>query len=987
MKWRVELPDGWPLSLQYRALALAAALARRGALIARPSQATHALRLLSLRDQLDLVQATPDPREMTATGPERPVLLRRARALGQRRGFAGAMVCMDAVPTLTDLIAAGPEFAFAFSSGPGPAAGALPSGVRLLAPAVDDAARAPAPEPLPAAVARHGIVFLLSDPEQSVQPLATLRAAVAPVALTVFDPYAAGDLPREGVVGPCAPSERVALWRRCRAVVTASEADACDDAFAQEARAAGARVHSVAEYLAGAAENASAVPTAAAAACWQSFDTAAAAVVDPSAAPAAVLAKAWQHDHAGVRVVLADQVDQLARAAGESASPQKAALAVCLGTCDDEEGLRTLAARAGYEMVFVVLAQNATLGARVLQAALSARLCRNQLEPVDAAGAESVPALVAGARRWLHHGGPRELHVLVGRLAPLHVAHLWRQLTAGPILGRVAVHMARPGFQQETNAHMIGATVASTDLVRGWALAAMPRCRSKWMNMGAIGLAARRTILPTLSSSYPRPAPLAPIAADADDTWSFDALREAFGRDEVDAYFNPGGPMVSHLIGARNAWAVRAVPVVGVVHSVHGLGIAAELERRLLAVAAGPFDALISPTSCGKRAMLNQWQELLDFYGPRAGPAPTLDIDVVPYGIDTAAYAGRHRGACRRAQGIDLDAVVFCSVGRYSLREKGDLVPLLLAFAQLARTRPDVRLLLAGHPNEPTELNRLHDVAHRLGIGAQVDARQSVSAEDKAQLVAAADVFVSVSDNVQETFGLALCEAMAAGTPVLAPAWNGFKEIVEHGQTGLLVPAHWCAIAPQRLDVQLLAEGYTGYGWRDLHETVAIEVPALTRAMEHLADNQELRRRMGERAQQRAVAEFDFVRQSSKVVDAVLARAQAAKASPSAFCPPAPRRENIARSFAHYPSHWADEHTEVTAGHSTRDPEVRRVIFDAMSLDSPAEQSAIERAVARASERAVPLSSLAVSGLTVPRLLRCVKYGLLQWAHGAGDAR
>jgi phosphatidylinositol alpha-mannosyltransferase len=47
-------------------------------------------------------------------------------------------------------------------------------------------------------------------------------------------------------------------------------------------------------------------------------------------------------------------------------------------------------------------------------------------------------------------------------------------------------------------------------------------------------------------------------------------------------------------------------------------------------------------------------------------------------------------------------------------------------------------------------------------------------------------VFVSASET--ESFGLAIVEAMAAGTAVVATATEGAREVIEDQKTGLLVP-------------------------------------------------------------------------------------------------------------------------------------------------------------------------------------------------------
>jgi L-malate glycosyltransferase len=53
-------------------------------------------------------------------------------------------------------------------------------------------------------------------------------------------------------------------------------------------------------------------------------------------------------------------------------------------------------------------------------------------------------------------------------------------------------------------------------------------------------------------------------------------------------------------------------------------------------------------------------------------------------------------------------------------------------------------------------------------------------------LLCAMDVFVSASET--ESFGLAMAEAMAAGTSVVATRTEGAHEIIEDQKTGLLVP-------------------------------------------------------------------------------------------------------------------------------------------------------------------------------------------------------
>ena len=110
----------------------------------------------------------------------------------------------------------------------------------------------------------------------------------------------------------------------------------------------------------------------------------------------------------------------------------------------------------------------------------------------------------------------------------------------------------------------------------------------------------------------------------------------------------------------------------------------------------------------------------------------------------------------------------------------------LAAAALVARERPDVRFCVVGGAVLGTEGDypgELAELAERLGLAGSV--RFAGHQEDTAPWFDALDVAVHATNG--EPFGLVLVEAMALGTPLVATALGGPTEIVEDGESGLLV--------------------------------------------------------------------------------------------------------------------------------------------------------------------------------------------------------
>jgi len=112
---------------------------------------------------------------------------------------------------------------------------------------------------------------------------------------------------------------------------------------------------------------------------------------------------------------------------------------------------------------------------------------------------------------------------------------------------------------------------------------------------------------------------------------------------------------------------------------------------------------------------------------------------------------------------------------------------------------------------------------------------------------AGADIFISLSDNVQETFGITPIEAMAAGLPVIVSDWNGYKDTVRDGVDGFRIPTF---MPPPNLGENFAKMHEAGTITYDIYcglscQTVSISMVSLIEKLTLLVENSALRQKMG----------------------------------------------------------------------------------------------------------------------------------------------
>jgi glycosyltransferase involved in cell wall biosynthesis len=175
---------------------------------------------------------------------------------------------------------------------------------------------------------------------------------------------------------------------------------------------------------------------------------------------------------------------------------------------------------------------------------------------------------------------------------------------------------------------------------------------------------------------------------------------------------------------------------------------------------------------------------------------PAARIAVVPEPIDLTEWRRRFAEAERRP----ADRPTVLAVARMYPRKR--LADLLEAAISLRARIPRVEIRIVG--NGP-EMPALRLQRTRSGLEATVTLLGDVTRQTLAAEYVNAHCFCLPS--VQEGFGIAFTEAMAAGLPVVACRAAAVPEVVLDGVTGLLVSPRRCEELAQALETLLMNEG------------------------------------------------------------------------------------------------------------------------------------------------------------------------------------
>ena len=380
---------------------------------------------------------------------------------------------------------------------------------------------------------------------------------------------------------------------------------------------------------------------------------------------------------------------------------------------------------------------------------------------------------------------------------------------------------------------------------------------------------------------------------------------------------NPGaiyypGPSIGDHAYHRAFYGHNAWSLCGITHTTSS-ATAMDGIVNLVTSPVYPWDAVICTSSAVQKNVLTildaQIQYLKDRLGINKISLPKLPI--IPLGIhtDDFRFTEKEKKSARKELEIPNGAIVILFMGRLSFHAKAHPLVMYQALEQAAhKTKKKIVLIECGWYANEFIKNAYETASGTYSPNIKVITLDGRDAHHRAIAWASADVFCSLSDNIQETFGIVPIEAMAAGIPVVVSDWDGYKDTVRDGIDGFRIPT----IMPKHgLGGDLALRHAFEIDTYDMYcghtcSLIAVDMKATAEALRKLIESPSLRKEMGENGRNRAQAAYDWsaiIPQYEKLWEELKGIREKDGKKLKPLPAPWPGRMDPFVSFANYPKH------------------------------------------------------------------------------------
>ena len=303
---------------------------------------------------------------------------------------------------------------------------------------------------------------------------------------------------------------------------------------------------------------------------------------------------------------------------------------------------------------------------------------------------------------------------------------------------------------------------------------------------------------------------------------------------------------MQRLLQVRN-WHKYQFPIVGLVHSLGTRKSFDQLRETIQHISHK--DRIICPSEHTRTTVIklgSQWT--------RASLKDTCVV--IPHGVDTDKFkpAPETKAALRQQLKLPETAKVILHVARINPFTKMDVFPLIQNFERLSHTFKDAHLVLVGENQMPSYFNQIQAYIRKKSLAKRITCITDIDHENMQRYYQASDVFASLSDNLSESFGLSVVEAMSTGIPVLASDIAGYRGNFEDDKQGYYIPTIGASDIHE-FDLYFNGGSVSTYGDVSL-QGVAVDNRYFQKVLTTLLKDEDKRLKMGAAARKHAEKNF-----------------------------------------------------------------------------------------------------------------------------------
>lgn len=302
----------------------------------------------------------------------------------------------------------------------------------------------------------------------------------------------------------------------------------------------------------------------------------------------------------------------------------------------------------------------------------------------------------------------------------------------------------------------------------------------------------------------------------------------------------------------RNMIQPRNIPVTRRIYTISTASHLRDfLHICLLNYGGRPYDSIIAPSKPAQETILDYLADIPKFTSKEFHYKGR--VDVIPHGIDINDFKPKNKVESRKALKLPLNRIILLSVARISSESKMNYYRLLTMFSNLVKKTKKKLLLLIAGSDKDKESKKIIEISKFLNIYDKIKIITDFTDEDKLKILSSADIFISLSDNLQESFGISLIEAQSMELPIICTDWSDYKDIVDDGVNGYLIPVGW--MASNRIE-DVLESFMNPYNINVMHKIskdLKIDNELLIKKTLNLIDDKNLRIQFGKNAREKCI--------------------------------------------------------------------------------------------------------------------------------------